>query len=511
MLIKILKINILLLIFSTCLHAQTYDLVILNGRVIDPETRLDGIRNIGISNGRIEVVTDTALKGKKTIDARDLVVAPGFIDMHVHAQDPFSTKVMLRDGVTSQLEIEIGAYPVDAYYKRREGKAQANYGVSASHPSARMAILDKVNPDGLVMYSGAINKAAADGSQWGTKPTDKGTKERAQIILAVEKGLRQGALGIAFPVGYYTAVTGPEIAEVAQLAKRYDTFFTSHVRYLSQASPTGYIGVQEMMAVAEAYDVPYLIHHVSSNCLSYTQDCLQLLNAARKRGSEVATEFYPYERGSTIAGADYLGKGFQSTTGMNYSDITLANTGEEVTEDSFKKLRKESPGTTIIIHHIQNEDMMIAIADPYAFVGSDAMPLVGKNGMPLSWDAAYEDGRGHPRASGSHAKFLRIVRETNVIPLMHAVAKLSFYQAQFMEDSVPQMKERGRIQPGMVADITIFDPQRVTENSTYKIGENALPSTGIPYVVVNGTVVVEDSKVLKGVYPGQAIRNPVLD
>ena len=103
-----------------------------------------------------------------------------------------------------------------------------------------------------------------------------------------------------------------------------------------------------------------------------------------------------------------------------------------------------------------------------------------------------------------------MARETDAITLMEAVAKLSYYQAKFIEDMVPQMRVRGRIQPGMVADITIFDPATVTDNSDYPIGKGALPSTGIPHVIVNGTIVVKDSKVLKDVYPGQPIRNAIL-
>ena len=182
---------------------QDYDLVITNGRVIDPETKLDAVRNVGIKDGRIEVVTDQTLTAKETIDASGLVVAPGFIDLHVHGQDPYSIKIGLRDGVTSPLEIEAGAYPIEAYYKQREGKSQANYGASVSHPYVRLAVLDGIDiPGGLVLYSDAINKAAQDGSKWSTQRTATGSKERWAIVAAVEQGLRQGGLGIGFPVGY---------------------------------------------------------------------------------------------------------------------------------------------------------------------------------------------------------------------------------------------------------------------------------------------------------------------
>jgi N-acyl-D-aspartate/D-glutamate deacylase len=104
-----------------------------------------------------------------------------------------------------------------------------------------------------------------------------------------------------------------------------------------------------------------------------------------------------------------------------------------------------------------------------------------------------------------------MVREQNVVPLMEALAKTSYYQAKWLEDMVPDMRYRGRLQPGAIADITVFDASTVRDNADYAAGKQSLPSTGIPYVIVNGTIVVRDSKVLKGVYPGQPIRNEILD
>ncbi|WP_428687529.1 amidohydrolase family protein [Roseibium sp.] len=493
--------------------AQNYDLVILSGRVMDPETKLDAVRNVGIKDGRIQVVTEVDITGTETIDASGHVVAPGFIDFHWHGQDPFSLKVGLRAGVTSPLELELGAYPVEDFYAAKAGKSQANYGVSVSHLAARMDVLDNVKSTngGQPLYSGSINRAAQDGSKWSTERTAKGSPERAKIMTAVEKGLRQGGLGIGFPIGYATAVSSSEVVEVAGLAKRYNSFILTHVRYLSQIPPSAYLGIEELLTAAQVNDVPLVVQHVHSNCMGITGDCLDLINKAREAGMKITAEFYPYERGSSIIGADYLGEGFQERMGIDYSDILMVETNETLTKETYQKYRKENPGAAMILHHVKHEDMMKALTDPDSFVGSDAFPYIDDKGMPLPWDAPYSAGRGHPRGAGTSAKLLRLVRETGVITLMEAVAKLSYYQAHFVEDMIPQMRHRGRIQPGMVADITIFNPDRVTDNSDYPVGKGAIPSTGIPYVIVNGTIVVKDSKVLKDVYPGQPIRNAVLD
>lgn len=494
------------------LIAQEFDLVINNGRVMDPETKLDAVRNVGINNGRIEVVTDIPLAGKETIDASGHVVAPGFIDFHMHGQDPYSIKIALRDGVTSPLELEVGAYPVDAFYDARKGKSQANYGCSASHVTARLTVLDGIEvPGGLALYSDAINRSAEDGSKWSTQRTNYKSKDRARVMAAVERAMRDGAVGIGFPVGYYTSVSSGELAEVASLAERYDSFILTHVRYMAQIPPSGFLAVQEMLSVAQVNDVPLVVQHVPSNCLALTGETLAILNGARRHGIRVGTEFYPYTKGSSIMGADYLAPGFQERMGMDYSDITIVATGETLTKETFEKYRKDRPGELMIMNHIKEADMLKAFVDPYAFVGADAMPFIDAHGNPLPWDAPYTEGRAHPRASGTHAKVLRLVRENKMIPLMLAIAKLSYFQAKFLEDIIPEMRMRGRIQPGAIADITIFHPDTVTDNSDYPLGKSALPSTGIPFVIVNGTIVVKHSEVLQGVYPGQAIRGRVLD
>ena len=181
---------------------EPYDVVINGGRVMDPESGLDAIRNVGIKGDKITVITEDPIQGKEAIDAAGHVVAPGFIDLHAHGQSPFDIKTKLRDGVTSPLEIEAGAYPVDVFYKEREGKSQANYAASIGHVWARMAALDGVDPQGLGMYTGAMNKCVADGSQWHEKNTDD-PKDIEKIMANIEEGLKQGAVGIGVPVGYF--------------------------------------------------------------------------------------------------------------------------------------------------------------------------------------------------------------------------------------------------------------------------------------------------------------------
>lgn len=125
------------------LHAQAavYDLVIRNGRVIDPESGLDAVRSLGIRNGRIAAVSRAPLSGRRVIEARGLVVAPGFIDLHVHGQNDENYRVYAMDGVTTALELEVGVGDIPAFYAAHQGTSLINYGASAGHIRARMDVM----------------------------------------------------------------------------------------------------------------------------------------------------------------------------------------------------------------------------------------------------------------------------------------------------------------------------------------------------------------------------------
>ncbi|TWT60941.1 amidohydrolase family protein [Rubinisphaera italica] len=498
-------------------NAADYDLVILNGRVMDPETKLDAVRNVGIKDGKITTITDESIQGTNSIDAKGLVVAPGFLDMHHHnVAVPFGQKLALRDGVTTPMELELGVYEVDKWYAALKGKSQSNYGVSVGTMPIRETIFNpkfKTKFAGDILYDMQIPKETRTSMAW--SKTIATTKDMVRFRKMLEEGLDAGAIAIGHVPGYMVSgVTNEESTIAQQLAGKHKTFVALHGRYSSQMPPaSGILGTYEMMAPQATYGGGLVVQHITAQTLADTPFALRMIDDARSRGTHVIAEIYPYDYGGTIVGADYLHPdNYQRNMKRDYKDIIEVSTLKPLTKERYEELVKTAPGTSVMFYNATEQTVYDGLAHPSTVLGSDAFAYSLKAGGPaIEWDTPYDGVNGHPRGAGAHARLLRLVREEKVdIPLMLAISKMSYTIARFMQDNgVQQMAKKGRIQVGCDADITLFDPKTVIDNSTMKNG--GLPSTGIPYVIVNGTVVVKDSKVLKGVYPGQPVRRAIRD
>lgn len=498
--------------------AQSYDVVIANGRVMDPETGFDGIRNVGISGGTIVAITEDAITGTETIDATGHVVAPGFIEGHFHATDPFGRKVALRDGLTTQMDFEAGVRDVAKFYADSEGKTQSNYGMVLNAGLARLSVLDgmdvaeKGNTPGD-MFSFMVNDAGAKALAENRKPGWSNTladrEELTRILTLVDEGLRQGALGVGIPVGYMTTgLTQYEMFKYQELATRYGRIANAHTRFAGIRPPTGgMLGIQEMLANALVLDAPFMAAHLNSVMdWEYT---IPLINRARENGAKVWGEVYPYAAASTIAQTDIVLESNFANMGITYSDISDLD-GTRWDKQRYDDTRTNRPGSSIVIYNNREEDIGTWLAMPGVVIVSDGMPPLDENGDYFPWSEPYEGKSIHPRGAGTRATVLRMVREDNIMPLMEAISKMSYLHAKYFEElgGIPHFATKGRIQVGADADIVVFDPDTVTDNSTYQLGEGTLPSTGIPCVLVNGVVVVKDS-VVQEVFPGQPIRFPI--
>jgi N-acyl-D-aspartate/D-glutamate deacylase len=466
-------------------RSPALDAVLLNGRVLDPETGLDAVRHVGIRDGRIAVITSarTIPVARDTVDVRGLVVAPGFIDLHAHGQDSINHAFLARDGVTTALELEIGTYPIAPWYAQREGKALINFGVSVGHPGARRSMLDA---DSTAQGAEVIS---AEGRFVREAINAEGLPALENRLAA---GIRDGGLGIGMGINYTPAATREEIRRAFLVAARHNVPVFVHLRSAGLTEPGGIAGVQEVIANAATTGASLHVVHVTSMGLSATPTLLELINGARARGLDVTTEAYPYTAGATYLQSAIFDPGFEQRLGITYSDILWPPTGERLTAESFAKYRKE--GGLAVIFMIPEAAADQAYRDANVMVASDGgFDIV--NGKPL----------GHPRSAGTHARVLgRFVRERNVLSLMDAVRKMSLLPARRLQSVVPRMRRKGRVQVGADADLTVFDAARVIDAATF---ENPTQySVGIVHVLVNGTFVVRGEQLVSGVAPGRAVR-----
>ncbi|HSB09533.1 MAG TPA: amidohydrolase family protein [Blastocatellia bacterium] len=451
-----------------------YDAVILNGRVVDPESRLDAIRNIGINNGRIEAISEKSMRGRTTVLATGLVVSPGFIDLHSHGQDQENYRFKARDGVTTALELEVGTADTDRFYADREGKALVNYGASIGHIPARMAVMR--DPGTFLPSGDGAHKPAADA-------------EIAEIKRRLEQGLNQGALGVGFGINYTEAASRWEILEMFRVAAKHRAPCFVHMRYSGLKEPTNSIvALEEVLSAAAITGAPLHVVHISSSGLRATPLLLQMIGEAQTRGLDVTTECYPYTATQTFIESAIYDEGWKEALGIDYKDLQWVATGERLTAESFARYRKT--GGSVIGHAIPEDIARLSVASPLTMIASDGL---------------LQNGKGHPRASGSYARVLgHYVRELKALTLMDALRKMTVMPAQRLERIAPMMKNKGRIRVGADADLTIFDPALVIDKSTFE--EPAQYSEGITHVLVGGVFVVKDGKLQPDVNPGRAIR-----
>ena len=495
-----LSLSVLTLVMAMPALAVDYDLVINNGRVMDPETLFDGVANVGIKDGRIAEISKTPLKGAKTIDATGHIVAPGFIDTHFHWQAPIGYRLGLRDGLTSSMDLELGCAGsyIAAWYKAREGVTQANYGCGASHEFARAMVIDGSVGDYLLNGPVAVFETRKKNGWSVQRPT----LEQGNAILAeIDKGLQAGAPGIGSTVGYMRdGVSSREMYEVQKVGARYGRPTGAHTRYTLGTDTTENNGAQELVANALALNAPAIVLHFNNPGWRLAHE---MISGLQDQGHNIWGEIYPYAAGSTTLNASFLEpKSWIDDLGKRYED-TLQDpvTGDFYTLETYKAGVASEPTKPIVVFKMPAEDAPKWLTLKGVTMASDATaaePYLGPWDFPLD-----KLGNAHPRTAGSRGVTIRFGRENN-IPMMHLMSILSYNAAKHLGDTgLKFMQERGRMQTGMVADIVVFDPERFTDNSTYEKG--VAPSTGMKAVIVNGQIALSDDKVLP-VFAGQPIR-----
>jgi N-acyl-D-aspartate/D-glutamate deacylase len=454
--------------------AQGYDIVIANGRVIDPESGLDAVRHIGIRGGSIAAISPRPLPGRTVLDAAGLVVAPGFIDLHVHGQDEENYRIKVQDGVTTALELEVGVADVAAWYAERARGQRINYGASVGHIKGRMAVF---HDPGAFLPSADGGRAVATSAQ---------IEEMKGMLRA---GLSAGALGVGMGIQYTPGATRLEILEIFRVAAEFQAPVFVHVRAFGTQEPGSSVeSFLEVVGDAALTGAPLHIVHLNSMSLGSTPETLRIVQQAVARGIDVTTEAYPYSAGMTRIESALLDR-YENSPDSVLARLQWVPTGERLNRASFQRYRQQ--GGSVILHLNTPEMEALAINSPLTAIASDG---------------SLSNGQGHPRQAGTYARVLaHYVRAAGTLTLPEAIRKMTLMPARRLEQWAPAFQKKGRLREGADADITVFDPAAVADHATYE--NPALPSTGFRYVLVNGVPVILDGRLVDA-RPGRPLRAP---
>jgi N-acyl-D-aspartate/D-glutamate deacylase len=488
-----------------------WDLVLRGGRVIDPESGLDAVRDVAVAGGQIAAIgtgLPPAPRMRGEVDVAGQVVTAGFVDLHSHVNDLGGLRLQAMDGVTTALELEAGVTPVAEAYRRAAAQGRpVNYGFATSWALARMEAVAGLPPEASL---GAFMARISDPA-W-LRPARPA--QVTAMLARLSADLADGALGIGVLLGYAPQASPVEYLRVAELAADADLPAFTHARDLIEMVPGAVIdGAEEIVRAAAQTGAHMHYCHINSTSQRHIERVLALVGRAQAAGSRVTTEAYPYGSGMTGIGAAFLAPERLGERGLVPSSLSYAPTGERIASEArLRELRRADPGGLVIIDLLNEDDpadralLMRSLTFPGAVVASDAMPLTwtAPPADPLAWPLP-PTAITHPRTAGTFCRALRLLtRDDGPLSLARALGMCSLEPARLLQHRVPAMRRKGRLQADLDADIVVFDPATVTDQASYR--HSTRPSSGIRHVLVNGTFVVRDGGLAADARPGRPVR-----
>lgn len=447
------------------------DLVINNGIIIDPvEGSYRG--NIGIKDGKIQTITSVPLSGDKSIDSKNMAISPGFIDIHMHEDKPQGDSIKYETFNSMAL---MGVTTV----------AGGNCGLGEVYTDRYLNMLDSqgspVNYAALIGHD-VLRQVVGCTDRWGNA-----TKQQiSEMIDVIHKELEKGALGLSFGLEYTPGTSTQELIELCKVVAEYPgKMVAAHYRFSTKRS---FEALGELIIASRETGVKFQISHIGSGCAAgQMEQGLKMIEIAHDAGVDVMVDVYPYDSFSTFIGSPGFESGFCERWNVSYNALEVAGgkyKGERCTQQLFQELRENAPDTRIIGHVMNEREIVEAMNHPLVIIASDG---------------DIKNGVAHPRSSGSFPRVLgRYVRERKDIDLKTAINKMTQMPAERLG-----LKGKGRIKSGYDADIVIFEPDKIIDNSTY--GEPTKPPSGISRVMIAGIDVVQEG-VLTGNRPGKSLR-----
>ena len=516
---------------------ETYDVVLKGGTVIDGTGKPGYVANVGIRGDRIAAIGPIAAKGRQTIDARGLVIAPGFIDMHNH-----SDMVRLANGRGPSYSLQgvtTEVFGEDMSMGPLGGKRQPPALPPGIKPDWKTLgeFLDRLERQGSAanfcsfVGSGAIRAVAVGYDNRAATPAE--IEEEKKLV---REAMAEGAMGLSSGLSYAPNIymSTEELTTLAKEAGAVGGIYASHVRTINGYDPNA---IREAIQIGEGAGVPVHLFHWNSVASTSAPEFLKIIHEAQQRGVRVTGDAYPYTWGITWL-ASYLptwaqaggteamlarlrdpeqrkliAHGFQNDPPF-YARIGWENVrvgvddplinGKLVTEvaamrhvsadDAYMDVVLEQHGQGIVIDKNNEEDTLLqVIREPYVAVGTDgwAVDLDDKNGFMAQLP--------HPRMMATFTKWLaRYVREQHLMSREEAVRRMTSLPA-----SILGLADRGVLAEGKAADIVVFDPEKIMDRATFPDPKHY--SEGILYLYVNGQAVVREGKIT-GALPGRALR-----
>lgn len=452
------------------------DLKIINGKLIDAQKEEMLPLQLGIKDGKIACIGKDLPEAGRVIDAKGCLVSPGFIDIHMHEED-FSvtnrqewdiSECMLRMGVTTAV---IG-----------------NCGSNRQHPSEVEAeIAKKGCPVNYLAYIGHNFLRKQVGN---FDPRAESTPEQVeQMARMVRDAIDDGAIGVSYGIEYAQGMTlAEELGICRYIRGRRELLLSAHYR---RDGDLAIPSIDEMAQLGRELDIPFQISHLSS-CSAYgnMQEALERIEAYRREGLDLTVDAYPYDAFSTDIGSDVFGPGALERLGATYADVELTDEPYEhvrCTEELFYEVRKSHPHMYVICHVMREEDIALAMAHPLVMVASDGL---------------FRNHKGHPRGAGTFPRFLgKYVRDEGVCDFYTGIRKITSMPAQRLRLD----DRKGFLKEGFDADITIFDNERIHDNSTFDHPQ--LAPDGIEWVILDGKIAVKGKNILNGSC-GRYLRRP---
>jgi N-acyl-D-amino-acid deacylase len=538
----------------SCSSPKSYDVLIRNARIIDGSGNASYLGDIGIQSDTIAAIGDLSKAiGKEEIDANGMVVSPGFINMLSWAVESLiedgKSEGDIRQGVTLEVFGEGQSWgPLTEASKQALIAAQGDikYEITWESLAEYLDFLEKKGVStNVASFLGATTLRI---NTIGFEDRQATAEEMDEMRAMVEKGMKEGALGIGSSLIYAPAFysSTEELIELCKVAAKYDGMYISHMRSEGDRLLES---LDELIRIAAEADIRAEVYHLKMSGQknwSKFDRVVQKIDSARAAGLRITTDMYNYVAGATgldAAMPPWVQEGGFEAWSKRLQDpairkrvaaemkdpnvaweslmqaagkpenillVGFANdslkylTGKTLSEVAV--LRNKSPEETAMDLVVQDgsrvgtvyflmteENVMKQIALPYMSFGSD--------GASMATSGVFLKSSTHPRSYGNFSRLLaKYVREEKVISLEEAIYKLSGLPASNLK-----IQKRGLLKPGYFADLVIFDPEKVQDHATFE--KPHAYSTGISHVFVNGTQVLKDGE-HTGAFPGRAVKGP---